>query len=70
MSDLLEQKNENFKAIVAEVNGEIVGFICINRETNQAHLRETYDLELFDYLVKGKKLNIIKKVYKIQTWKH
>lgn len=54
MSNLLEQKNENFKAIVAEVDGEIVGFLCIDRDTDQSKLRETYNLELFDYLVKGK----------------
>ena len=54
MSNLLEQKDENFKAIVAEVDGEIFGFMCIDRNTDQAKLRESYSLEMFDSLVKGR----------------
>ena len=55
MSELLEQKNESFKAIVAEVDGEIVGFMCIDRNTDETKLRDTYSLELFDFLAKGMK---------------
>jgi hypothetical protein len=51
MSDLLESR-ESTRAIVAEVDGDVVGFMCIDRTTNQALLRETYDLEAFDNLVK------------------
>ncbi len=55
ISNLLEASNENFKSIVAEVDGDVVGFMCIDRTTDQEMLRENYSLSSFDDLVKDPK---------------
>ncbi|KAI9105411.1 hypothetical protein DFS34DRAFT_574538 [Phlyctochytrium arcticum] len=54
IADLLESRNGSTRTLVAEADGEVVGFMTFNRKINQQALVETFQLELFDNLVRGK----------------
>ncbi|KAI8922151.1 hypothetical protein DFJ77DRAFT_436494 [Powellomyces hirtus] len=52
LAALLEDQSDNMKTLVAEANGEVIGFMSINKEIQQAALIETFHLDAFDNLVK------------------
>ncbi|KAI8924099.1 hypothetical protein BC831DRAFT_498577 [Entophlyctis helioformis] len=52
LAGLVESKSEAVRTLVAEADGEVVGFMSINREIDQAMLHDVYHLEMFDYLMK------------------
>jgi hypothetical protein len=52
IAELLQSKSENTRALVAEVEGEIVGFMNVSREIDISVLRDTFQLEIFNYLTK------------------
>jgi hypothetical protein len=52
IAELLQSKSEQTRALVAEVEGEIVGFMNVSRDMDISVLRQTYQLEMFNYLTK------------------
>ncbi|KAJ3287895.1 hypothetical protein HK104_008407, partial [Borealophlyctis nickersoniae] len=52
VAELLESKSESSKTLVAEADGEVVGFMSLNRDVDQEMLAETFHLEPFDFLMK------------------
>jgi hypothetical protein len=52
MSELLDNEESKSKSLVAEYNGGVVGFMKIVQNADQKLLRETYNLSLFNSLVK------------------
>ncbi|KAJ3052486.1 hypothetical protein HK097_006189 [Rhizophlyctis rosea] len=54
LAELLESKSEKIKTLVAEADGEVVGFMSLNRDVDQELLAETFHLEAFDLLCKLK----------------
>ncbi|KAJ3038149.1 hypothetical protein HDV00_000949 [Rhizophlyctis rosea] len=54
LAELLESKSERIKTLVAEADGEVVGFMSLNRDVDQELLAETFHVEAFDLLLKLK----------------
>ncbi|KAK5670871.1 hypothetical protein QVD99_002641 [Batrachochytrium dendrobatidis] len=52
LAGLVESKSEGTKTLVAEADGQIIGFMSINRDFNQKRLINSYELEVFDDLKK------------------
>ncbi|KAI8823503.1 uncharacterized protein EV422DRAFT_493768 [Fimicolochytrium jonesii] len=53
LSSLLESQTANVKTLVAEADGDVVGFITINRDVQEVALTHNFQLEPFDLLLKG-----------------
>ncbi|KAJ3173742.1 hypothetical protein HDU88_002831 [Geranomyces variabilis] len=52
LAALLDEQSDAVKTLVAEVDAQVVGFMTIDREIQQASLLETFHLEPFDNLMK------------------
>ncbi|KAJ3147559.1 hypothetical protein HDU86_007957 [Geranomyces michiganensis] len=52
LAALLDEQTDTVKTLVAEVAGQVVGFMTIDREIQQTSLLETFHLEPFDNLMK------------------
>jgi hypothetical protein len=53
LAELLESKSDATKTLVAEVDGNVVGFISLTQEIDQEVITKTYDLSIFDNCIKG-----------------
>ncbi|KAL2917552.1 hypothetical protein HK105_202835 [Polyrhizophydium stewartii] len=53
LASLVEAKSESTCTLVAEADGEVVGFMSVSRDFDHAKLHEGYHLEMFDYLMKN-----------------
>nr|KAJ3400681.1 hypothetical protein HK105_004651 [Polyrhizophydium stewartii] len=53
LASLVEAKSESTCTLVAEADGEVVGFMSVSRDFDHAKLHEGYQLEMFDYLMKN-----------------
>jgi len=49
-SELLENKNENVNTIVAEINGDIVGFMSMRSNIEYSELLDKFDLDIYETL--------------------
>ncbi|KND05075.1 uncharacterized protein SPPG_00750 [Spizellomyces punctatus DAOM BR117] len=52
IANLLESKTGHTRTLVAEADGEVVGFMSFDRNIQQQALVDTFHLEAFDYLLK------------------
>ncbi|KAI8593915.1 hypothetical protein BDZ88DRAFT_390534, partial [Geranomyces variabilis] len=55
LAALLDEQSDAVTTLVAEVDAQVVGFMTIDREIQQVSLLETFHLEPFDNLMKGKR---------------
>eukprot|EP00842_Homolaphlyctis_polyrhiza_P004885 jgi/Hompol1/5398/HPOL_004404-RA len=55
LAGLVEGQSDLVRTLVAEADGEVVGFMSINRDIDQTKLHSVYRLEMLDYLMRDVK---------------
>ncbi|KAJ1475774.1 hypothetical protein T484DRAFT_3150674 [Baffinella frigidus] len=53
LAQMIQEQDDNNKTLVAEVNGRAVGLLSLTADAELETLQEVFELEPFDYLVKG-----------------
>ena len=53
VAQLIQSQDHNNRALVAEAQGRAVGLLCITKDVDLAALHQSFDLETYDFLIKG-----------------
>jgi hypothetical protein len=53
VAQLIQSQDHHNRALVAEAQGRAVGLLCITKDVDLSALHRSFDLETYDYLIKG-----------------